>query len=606
MVKKNLAPCTYQEFKQYIGLEIAMSFMRYQKISDYWSNKKFAGHSHFRETMSRDRFKKIRGSLTLHPEFDSQESYDRASSDPLYHSRSFLNTFIGRIVAVAVPLGSSAFDEATMGTKARTRARTYMPNKPEKYGIRFYALVGHKYQYIFSLFDNGSGHDNCIPPVLRYVDIFRDLRAPITKLYQENGREKMLEKPTSLWVAQIGHMTKKLKSNDVYSVLNKRHIFMDNFYTRHTLALDLAKFSDGDICIIGTVKGNLIDAINRPNIIKALAQLAQAPRNHWKLVRAHEVVKKPKSKKRKGCTQKNTLDAYLTSTKSKEAEPSSISEKAGYIIWKDKKRVIFYTNGLKFTPSEDILCGSTQEAQDAVHGLAPIKRWTGTESLKRSTFLAPAPIVAYNMFMGSVDIMDQKRASTSVKRKEKHLSTCIFNYVVSLALLNAHAIYDKLLDEKAIQGKKLKHHEFRRQVAAQVCESESEIEITAPPKDIPHVIVEEPVPVSCSGLPHHQISQASGSQAKRFRPTCYVCLMHNQKNSTDAKNPRVATFCRECKLGFHPMCFTAYHNPDGLLDKDLKSFMKSINPPKNKKYLLNEKNLDAMKETPYHFVKKDD
>ena len=42
------------------------------------------------------------------------------------------------------------------------------------------------------------------------------------------------------------------------------------------------------------------------------------------------------------------------------------------------------------------------------------------------TAAAPAPIVAYNMFMGSVDIMDQKRASTAVKRKEKHLSTCIF------------------------------------------------------------------------------------------------------------------------------------------------------------------------------------
>ena len=56
--------------------------------------------------------------------------------------------------------------------------------------------------------------------------------------------------------------------------------------------------------------------------------------------------------------------------------------------------------------------------------------------------------------MGSVDILDQKRASTAVKRKEKNLSTCIFNYVVSLALLNAHAIYDKLLDDKAIQGKK--------------------------------------------------------------------------------------------------------------------------------------------------------
>ena len=143
--------------------------------------------------MVRDRFKEIRGSLSLHMEFDAQESHDRASCDPLYHSRSFLNNFIRRIVSVAVPLGSSVFDEATMGTKARTRALTYIPNKPEKYGIRFYALLGHKYQYIFSLFDNSSGHSNTIPPALRYVDLFRDIRTPITKLYEERGRTAVLE-----------------------------------------------------------------------------------------------------------------------------------------------------------------------------------------------------------------------------------------------------------------------------------------------------------------------------------------------------------------------------------------------------------------------------
>ena len=146
------------------------------------------------------------------------------------------------------------------------------------------------------------------------------------------------------------------------------------------------------------------------------------------------------------------MDAYLKSSKTKQA-PNTISEISGYIIWKDRK-VIFYTNDLKFTPTEDIIRGTRPNAIVAVHGLGPIKRWTGTESLQRSIFLAPAPIVAYNMFMGSVDIMDQKRASTAVKRKEKHLSTCIFNYVVSLALLNVHAINGKLLDKKAIKGKK--------------------------------------------------------------------------------------------------------------------------------------------------------
>ena len=36
------------------------------------------------------------------------------------------------------------------------------------------------------------------------------------------------------------------------------------------------------------------------------------------------------------------------------------------------------------------------------------------------------------------------------------------------------------------------------------------------------------------------------------------------------------------------MCFTAYHNPDGLLDENLKAFMKSIHPAQHK-YMFKKK-----------------
>ena len=126
----------------------------------------------------------------------------------------------------------------------------------------------------------------------------------------------------------------------------------------------------------------------------------------------------------------------------------------------------------------------------------------------------------------------------------------------------------------------MKHYEFRRQVAVQLCESKTEI--TEPENTIPYVIIEEPVPVCCNDLGKHQISQASGSVAKRFRPTCYACMMYKHENPSDAKYPRVVYFCRECKLAFHPMCVTAYHNPKSLNDDNLKSFMKSIHPPERK------------------------
>ena len=85
-----------------------------------------------------------------------------------------------------------------------------------------------------------------------------------------------------------------------------------------------------------------------------------------------------------------------------------VAENAGYIVWKDKKIVIFYTNDLASSPSVPILDGSEPEARSAVHGLAILSRWTGKEIFHRTLFSVPSPIVAYNMFMNSVDRMDQK------------------------------------------------------------------------------------------------------------------------------------------------------------------------------------------------------
>ena len=110
--KSNVTDFSFCEFKQYIGLEIAISFNSFHTISDYWSNKIFAGNHDFKNKMGRDRFKRIRGCLTLHAPFEIQDYHNRSSDDPLYHLRSFLKRFITRITKVAVPYGAAAFDEA--------------------------------------------------------------------------------------------------------------------------------------------------------------------------------------------------------------------------------------------------------------------------------------------------------------------------------------------------------------------------------------------------------------------------------------------------------------------------------------------------------------
>ena len=123
----------------YIGLEVAMSLIQMGDIAHYWSRSRFEGHHDFRETMSRTDFQTIRASIQFHPPlvYDAET----ATKDPLYHSRCFLNHFQKNCSAVAVPMGSSALDKASCRTSARTRAKTYMPNKPIIYHELWYPTM---------------------------------------------------------------------------------------------------------------------------------------------------------------------------------------------------------------------------------------------------------------------------------------------------------------------------------------------------------------------------------------------------------------------------------------------------------------------------------
>ena len=51
---------------------------------------------------------------------------------------------------------------------------------------------------------------------------------------------------------------------------NLHHIFMGSFCTMHALAEVVKKMTDNRCKIIGTVKMNLVDSANKPNVKKAI------------------------------------------------------------------------------------------------------------------------------------------------------------------------------------------------------------------------------------------------------------------------------------------------------------------------------------------------
>jgi hypothetical protein len=170
----------------------------------------------------------------------------------------------------------------------------------------------------------------------------------------------------------------------------------------HTIGKALNAFTDGESRVIGTVKFTNVDATNRHYLSKAIELMKDASRGTWMLVHAfnknpeYDRLHNQHSSQQKRLSNNNTRVAFVPPL-------DSIAEKAGYIVFKDSKVVIFYTNDLMENPPEPMLQGTDDRAVQCVGGLA---HWTGVENLHRTDFLVATPIVAYNMFMNGVDCMD--------------------------------------------------------------------------------------------------------------------------------------------------------------------------------------------------------
>ena len=264
----------------YVGLELATGIIGYNVLEDYWSSKTFLGHRSFTSVMGRDRFKTIRAAITLIAHDPDPEIKLAA---PLWSARNFMDHFVGNCATIAVPLGAMSLDENTAATKGRSVAVCYLPSKPDKYGLRFYAVVGHTYSYLYSLWDNGSGNAFS-KPLYRYCSVFPALRRPVTKVLRELPAPGIaVHKPTALWVAQTVHPSKVLPQKAVENVGQKRYLFCDNFYTRHNFAYALLVATDYETVTIGTVHSNYVHRAFKSNVQKVMEELEKmrGERGHW-------------------------------------------------------------------------------------------------------------------------------------------------------------------------------------------------------------------------------------------------------------------------------------------------------------------------------------
>ena len=450
---------TVKEMKKYIGLELAMSIIKLNQIQDYWSTDSFLGHPDFGRTMGRQRFCNIRRFLIFrNPNLarDNNETVD----DPLWHSRSILNHFMRMCASYCVPGRVASLDENGVRCTGRCRAVSYIPIKPDKFAIRFYAIVCWDSLYIFSLFDNSAGLRSPLSPVARYSALHPIIRTPVVNVLKQEDCSIKENSASALWMAQCAHMEKLSQTTSE----GNRLVFMDNFYTRHALANALSMVTDGKVRIVGTIKLSNVDAMNTSNIQDACAQLKDAPRGSWRLVAAYnppadiEEQRKTynKEKRKRSKEEQKQMPPFMPSY-------FSAAPNAGFIVFLDKKIVVVYTNNLAGTPSERILPGTNEEAQLLVHGLVNMKRWTGGESMHRTTLKVPAVFAAYNLFMNGVDRVDQIRSSMVSMKKENRVSMSLWTAILDWSCINSFSLY------RSMNLGNLKFREYKRKIVKQLC-----------------------------------------------------------------------------------------------------------------------------------------
>ncbi|OWZ14705.1 hypothetical protein PHMEG_00011776 [Phytophthora megakarya] len=313
LTEKGKPKATVFELDAYIGMKIAMSIIPLTEIKELRSQKLFLGQSDFIQTMARNRFKSIRARFQVH--IPGSVHVQRREQDPLWHSHGLMTQIQEKFAAVVVPVGALSLDENTVRINARSGAKTFMSSKPDKYGVRFYAVVGWKSLYAYFIWDNGSGNRTRTVPAERYVDAFPALRSPRFRTLKRDDIPMQRNNASAVWVAMYGHLTKMSPARTSRRLVRDENVrYRKNIISRRVgrTFVRSCKGMNGQCCtrLLGTDGDHQC-----ANLMGKKARRTQLP--------------------------EHIRTAYLS--------PISIADNAGYVVVCDNLTVTFYTNDLAGT-----------------------------------------------------------------------------------------------------------------------------------------------------------------------------------------------------------------------------------------------------------------
>ncbi|XP_071061469.1 piggyBac transposable element-derived protein 4-like [Pseudochaenichthys georgianus] len=180
------------------------------EMESFWSEQ--WGNAFFNATLSRNRFREIMRYLR----FDKKETRRcRLTTDKFTHVRKVWDRFVDNSIASYRPGSDITVDEQLFLTKSRCPFTQYMPNKPDKFGIKFWLAADVDSKYMLNGF-----------PYLG-----KDASRPATQRLGENVVLRLVEP----------------------FVGKGRNITTDNFFTSLPLAKALLAKNTS---LVGTIKRN--------------------------------------------------------------------------------------------------------------------------------------------------------------------------------------------------------------------------------------------------------------------------------------------------------------------------------------------------------------
>lgn len=218
---------TKNEIKHFLGVNLYMSLVHLPNCRAYWSED--LGFEKIKETMTVNRYEKIRRYLHFN---DNEKHLPRENPDyDRLHKLRPLIDCLNKNFCKDIPIEQFlSVDEQICSTKARHHLKQYLPNKPHKWGFKFFVLCGVSgYAYNFEMY---SG--------------------------QENAEKDRLINELDLGASAnvVVRLTRIVPKN-----LNYR-IYFDNYYTSIPLLVYLAKQG---IHSLGTVRRNRVPNCKFPD-----------------------------------------------------------------------------------------------------------------------------------------------------------------------------------------------------------------------------------------------------------------------------------------------------------------------------------------------------